>query len=304
MFREWGDPYDFMATKVYGRVVDRKHVAADKNPGQVGKIVVLGAGYQMGAWKLQGSVRVGFMGMKGILFGQEYVDQLGVNVEAFLYQRSYKKGFATAREEADACKPLNVSTEDHYMHCAVTKFLIDKFRAENDKVVLLWREAQNALELILSGKYGVQVGDKGLVHTCEEGFVLPNGMKIRYYGLRKSSDGKSYKYLANARKKEWTNIYGGKVVENGTQALSRIILSDQMLRISRNLKEGYVLRHNEVAKVVSSTHDEAIVIVPERYASDCLYMMGEEMRTPPGWCKDLPLKSSGGFARSYGACEK
>lgn len=438
MFRKGGDPYDFMATKIYGRVVDRKHVAADKNPGQVGKIVVLGAGFQMGAWKLQGNVRVGFMGMPGILFGQEYVDQLGVNVEAFLYQRSYKKGFATAREEADACKPLNVSAEDHYMHCAVTKFLIDKFRAENDKVVLLWREAQNALELILSGKYGVQVGDKALVHTCEEGFVLPNGMKIRYYGLRKSSDGKSYKYLANARKKEWTNIYGGKEVENciaaGTkvltdsgwkniedvsiydlvhdgvdfvhhgrvvgkgeqgcvsinrvymtpdhevlaltgwvtagkiqssqhylwfssptmddiegiplrcdpgrfralerkevydiincgplsrfvvlgdsgpfivhncvQALSRIVLSDQMLRISRNLKEGYVLRHNEVAKVVSSTHDEAIVIVPERYASDCLYMMGEEMRTPPNWCKDIPLKSSGGFARSYGACEK
>lgn len=440
MFREGGDPYNFMATKIYGRVVDRKHVAADKNPGQVGKIVVLGAGFQMGAWKLQGSVRVGFMGMPGILFGQEYVDQLGVNVEAFLYQRSYKKGFATAREEADACKPLNIIAEDHYMHCAVTKFLIDKFRAENDKVVLLWREAQDALELILSGKYGVQVGDKGLVHTCEEGFILPNGMKIRYYGLRKSSDGKSYKYLANARKKEWTNIYGGKEVENciaaGTkvltdsgwkniedvsiydlvhdgidfvhhggvvgkgeqrcapinrvfmtldhkvlttegwvpageiyavkpdplfiraspcvggidsvllrgernrrnvlklkevydimncgplsrfvvlgdsgpfivhncvQALSRIILSDQMLRISRNFKEGYVLRKNEVARVVSSTHDEAISIVPERYASDCLYMMGEEMRTPPGWCKDIPLKSSGGFARSYGACEK
>ena len=97
---------------------------------------------------------------------------------------------------------------------------------------------------------------------------------------------------------------GPFVVHNCVQALSRIILSDQMLRISRNLKEGYVLRHKEVAKVVSSTHDEAIVIVPERYASDCLYMMGEEMRTPPDWCKDLPLKSSGGFARSYGACEK
>ena len=303
MFRAGGDPYDFMAGKVYGRKVDRKHVPEDKNPGQVGKIVVLGAGYQMGAWKLQENIRVGFMGMPGFLFGQDYVDQLGVDVEAFCFQKSYKKGFRYAKDEAEACKPMNVSLMDHLTHCAVTKFLIDTFRRENGSVVALWKEAQASLDLIIAGSKDVQVGARGLVFTCEEGLVLPNGMKLRYNKLRKTSDGRGYKYLANVRKKEWTNIYGGKVVENGDQALSRIIISDQLLRVQNNLN-GYDRRQGEVFKAASTTHDEIICLVPERVANDCLDMMGREMRIPPKWCPDIPLKSSGGFAFRYGECEK
>ena len=56
--------------------------------------------------------------------------------------------------------------------------------------------------------------------------------------------------------------------------------------------------------MVSSTHDEIISVVPYRYAEQCLEMMNVEMRTPPAWCADLPLKSSGGYAVSYGECEK
>ena len=303
MFRQGGDPYDFMAAKIYNRPVDRKHVEADKNPGQVGKIIVLGAGYQMGAWKLQENVRVGFMGMKGFLFDQTYVDQLGVDVEAFMYQRAYKPGFSFNYEVAEACRPMNVSSEAHLTHCAVTKHLIDTFRRENPQVVALWKECQEALKLILAG-VEAPVGANGLISTCAEGFLLPNGMKIRYDRLRLSSDGKEYKYLANVRKKEWTKIYAGKAVENLVQALARIVvLSDQKLRVIDRLRD-YPLRKGEVAKVVSSTHDEIISVVPYRYAEDCLSMMNEEMRRAPAWCPDLPLKSSGGYAVSYGECEK
>lgn len=303
MFRQGGDPYDFMASKIYNRPVDRKRVEADKNPGQVGKIIVLGAGYQMGAWKLQENVRVGFMGMKGFLFDQTYVDQLGVDIETFMYQRAYKPGFSFNYEVAEACRPMNVSSEAHLTHCAVTKHLIDTFRRENPQVVALWKECQEALKLILAG-VEAPVGANGLISTCAEGFLLPNGMKIRYDRLRLSSDGKEYKYLANVRKKEWTKIYAGKAVENLVQALARIVvLSDQKLRVIDRLRD-YPLRKGEVAKVVSSTHDEIISVVPYRYAEDCLSMMNEEMRRAPAWCPDLPLKSSGGYAVSYGECEK
>ena len=302
MFRKGGDPYNFMATKIYGFEVDRKHNPAHKNHGQVGKIVVLGSGYQMGAWKLQENVRVGFMGMPGIIFGQDYVDQLGVDVESFKYQKSYLKGFKYAYEQAEACKPLNVSLEDHITHCAVTKHLIDVYRRENPKVVALWKSCLFALDLILANVEGAQVGERGLIFTHPDGLVLPNGMKIRYSHIRKGSKG-DFKYLANARKKEWTKIYGGKCCENIVQALSRLIISDQMLRVQNTLS-GYSLRGSEVAKVASSTHDEIICVVPERYADECLQMMGDEMKTPPKWCADIPLKSSGGYARSYGECEK
>lgn len=47
------DVYSKMASKIYGRHVDRKKNPEDKDAGFVGKTVVLGAGYQTGAGKLQ-----------------------------------------------------------------------------------------------------------------------------------------------------------------------------------------------------------------------------------------------------------
>lgn len=303
MFRSGGDPYNFMATKIYGYEIDRKDNPEHKKPGQVGKIVVLGCGYQMGAWKLQENVRVGFMGMPGFLFDQSYADQLGVDVGAFKYQKSYKPGFSSAAEQAEACRPLNVSSEDHLMHCAVTKHLVDVFRGGNDKVVGLWTACRNALPYMISGG-NLALGVNNLVVATAEGLRLPNGMSIRYHGLRQSSSNdREYKYLSNKRKKEWTKLYGGKMTENGTQALSRLVISDQLLTFLPYLK-SYSLRKNEVAEVVSSTHDELIAVVPERYADDCLSTMKQVMATPPPWCPDLPLKSSGGYAVSYGDCEK
>ena len=34
--------------------------------------------------------------------------------------------------------------------------------------------------------------------------------------------------------KDWTNIYGGKVTENIVQALARIVISEQMIRVSKH----------------------------------------------------------------------
>ena len=60
------DVYSIMATKLYGRLVDRKRVEIgadgvefnpDKTEGQVGKTVVLGAGYGVGHVKLQGFLK-------------------------------------------------------------------------------------------------------------------------------------------------------------------------------------------------------------------------------------------------------
>lgn len=60
------DVYSIMATKLYGRPVDRKRVEIgadgvefnpDKTEGQVGKTVVLGAGYGVGHVKLQGFLK-------------------------------------------------------------------------------------------------------------------------------------------------------------------------------------------------------------------------------------------------------
>jgi len=266
-----------------------------------GPLIVHNCGYQMGWAKFQESIRVGFMGMPGILFDQSYVDQLGVNVEGFRYQRSYRKGHQVCESQALAMKPLNLTDEEQVRHCAVTKHLIDTFRSSNDKVIELWGAAKNSLTFMLAGMNS-PVGARPLVTATAEGYLLPNGMKIRYSKLRKNDAGE-FKYLANVRKKEWTKLYAGKAVENVVQSLSRLVISEQKLNIISALKT-FSLRKGEVLKVVTSTHDEIVVVAPERLAEGCLEMMRVEMATSPAWCADLPLKSSGGYARSYGDCEK
>ena len=301
LFRAGGDPYNRQASKIFGYEVNRK----DPNfwlEGIVGKSSTLGNGYGMGWSKFQESLRVGFMGAPPLLFDAVAASKLGADIDVFCFTKSYKKGYATLRDEAMASRTLNVSEEAHLWHCAAVKQIVDKYRESNDAIVKFWKEAGNALAAIVEGEV-ITVGKRDMVHTCKEGFLLPNGMKIRYNKLRKNEAGE-YRYLANVRKKEWSYIYGGKAVENIIQALSRIVLTDQMLKMQGWLKTEKRKDSRKYYQVVTSTYDEVVCCVPEYRAEECMSMMKNEMATAPAWCADLPLKSSGGWAKSYGECEK
>ncbi len=221
VFRDGGDPYNRQASKIFGYTVDRK-LDQFWLEGLVGKSSTLGNGYGMGWSKFQESLRVGFMGAPPLLFNQEAAQKLGADIDAFCYQRSYKKGFAHLRDEALTMKPLNVGETEHLWHCAAVKMIVDKYRESNAAIVAGWKEAGWALHAIEQGQE-IPVGQRGLVSTCKEGFLLPNGMKIRYNKLRSNEKGE-FRYLSNVRKKEWSYIYGGKAVENciagGTQVLT------------------------------------------------------------------------------------
>jgi hypothetical protein len=59
---ESGDPYSVLASKFFGRHVDRKKNKDDKAAGHVGKVGELGLGYGMGPPKLKNTLRQGAMG--------------------------------------------------------------------------------------------------------------------------------------------------------------------------------------------------------------------------------------------------
>lgn len=301
LFRADGDPYNRQASLIYGYEVDRKKDEFQLE-GMAGKASVLGCGYGMGWSKFQESLRIGFMGMPSILFTQEQALKLGADVDVFRYGKSYKKDFAYLGDEALAMKPLNVSAEDHLWHCAAVKKIVDGFRQSNWAIKAGWKEAGEALYAILRGEE-VTVGKRNMIYTCRQGFRLPNGMAIQYNKLRVDKS-RRFHYCKNDQRKEWVDLYGGKAVENIVQALSRIVLSDQMARVNHRLKARAAEVGGGIYKVCSSTHDEIIVCVPAAQAEWCLEMMGEEMKVAPDWCHDLPLKSSGGYAVNYGDCEK
>jgi DNA polymerase len=82
-------------------------------------------------------------------------------------------------------------------------------------------------------------------------------------------------------------LYGGKLTENVVQALARIVMSDAMLRIDRELP------------VVMHVHDEIAVLAPESQAQETLDFMIAEMTKAPSWCPTIPLAAEGGYDQIY-----
>ena len=85
-------------------------------------------------------------------------------------------------------------------------------------------------------------------------------------------------------------IYGGKVIENVCQALARIVIGEQLLRVA----ERY--------KVVMTVHDAIGCIAPISEVKEAMTYVEDSMKLRPEWALDLPLDCEGGYANSYGEC--
>lgn len=177
--------------------------------------------------------------------------------------------------------------------------VVQVYRSAHPAVTTLWKRAEDALKWIQKGVDGVDIDPAGVLKTCKEGILLPNGMKIRYpelqfkpkvYGVDDPQAGWTF-WNGKAREK----IYGGKVVENAVQSLARIVVMDQtMLIVKRFKKLGPQYR------VVLSVHDEAVSVVPTDDAIEELEYMNWAFRQSPAWMPGLPLFSEGGIGDRYG----
>jgi DNA polymerase len=152
-------------------------------------------------------------------------------------------------------------------------------------VVKLWKRCDEIIPLIAKGSVGVKVDYRGVVTTCEEGLLLPNGLVIKYQDLKHEDDEWTY-WDGRARQK----LYGAKMVENIIQALARIIVMEQTLMVPRRL--------------VLSVHDEGVWVTREDKAEKVKAEAEKALRTPLWWCTDLPLNCEVGFHKSYGKAKK
>jgi DNA polymerase len=168
------------------------------------------------------------------------------------------------------------------------KRIVDLYRTTNDKIVRLWRDCDQALKNI-SGWTGEMkeyfLGEHKAVRVNNNGILLPNGLYIRYPNLRLVEDKMTYDSRKGA-----VSIWGGAVVENVVQALARIIVGEQMLR----LRERY--------RPVLTVHDAAVIVAPTDEVQDALAFIKQVMSTPPDWCSDLPVSCEAKFGLSYGDC--
>lgn len=235
-FATGGDVYKRMASQIYGVAVDD----VSKAQRQVGKTVILGAGYGVGHVKLQAFLKT----------------QAGVDVDL---------------DEA--------------------KRIIDIYRNANDRISGLWRRAQKSIEYMERGDR-LLFGRPGVldVDPTVPGVVLPNGLMIRYDGLRAEQNDRGYEYEYKTRN-GMNRIYGGKCIENVCQALARCIIGEQMIKIAKR------------QRVVLTVHDSIVTCVPEDTTDTARAYVEECMRWTPDWADGLPVDCESGVGSSYGACE-
>lgn len=170
--------------------------------------------------------------------------------------------------------------------------LVKVYREVNDKVIKLWEECDRALKDMATWTPSMKPYYLGR-HKCLEvsgfGIKLPNGLYISYPNLRTEKvDGKT-KFVYKSRRGDVT-IWGGSVVENVVQALARIIVGEQMLKI------------NEKYRPVLTVHDAVVNVVPKEEIDNAMTYITDIMSTPPTWAESLPVACEAKYGESYGDC--
>ena len=162
--------------------------------------------------------------------------------------------------------------------------IVDLYRSANSRITEYWKRCQNACTAMQNKSANFAFGP--LIIKYQK-IKLPNGMYLRYPDLR--TEGRETVYGSGRHK---TKIYGGKLCENITQALARIVVTDQMLAADEYL--------NTVGgRIVLQVHDELVGIAPQTDPEQTINKMYDIMRTPPAWAPTLPLDAEGGYADNY-----
>ena len=166
--------------------------------------------------------------------------------------------------------------------------LVKQWRGANPNIVELWHEMDNAF------KVGDQsVGDH--MYVLKDGadryLQLPSGRAIGYHDLRarwKQTNFGRRRVVSFADPKKHparVDTYGGKLVENVTQAVARDILAEALVRLHRAGKQ-----------VVAHVHDEIVV---EGASPTSVAEITDIMTVQPTWAKGLPLSAEGYTCARY-----
>lgn len=168
--------------------------------------------------------------------------------------------------------------------------LVDVWRRANPRIVRLWQQTSDVVDS--GGRIGahVRVSRDG----ANMALHLPSGRAIHYHDLRwdryvvidpktkKKIFKEGWRYADPKRGGARIGSYGGRLIENATQAIARDILAEALVRLE---DAGY--------RVVGHVHDEVIV------ESDQLADITRIMTQVPAWATGLPLDGEGFLCDRY-----
>lgn len=291
IFNAGGDPYAAFGAQMFNIPGLTKESHPDLR--QSAKSALLGCGYGLGWASFSAQLLVGFLGAPPVRYGKEFAKKLGVDSE-YIYK---------FLENADNLKklediPHTCTTQELLIHCVAAKKIIDIYRATAYPVTSFWQMCEGLIQTAL-------YGGKEYTHKCvtfkKEEIVLPSGMSLLYPNLRREpeldADGKKVlgkkgdvvmNWVYGEEGKKPTKLYAGKVTNNVTQAVARVVMTDGMLRVNKRYP------------VKGTVHDELIAVAPQEEAKEATDWVLEQMTITPSYMPGIPLGADGGHHRRYG----
>jgi len=278
VFRSGGDPYASFGAQMFNIPGLTKESHPDLR--QSAKSALLGAGYGLGWASFASQLMTGFLGAKPVRYDMPFAKKLGVDGA---YARNFAKWINNEKRLLDI--PRTCSLNDLLTHALAAKAIIDTYRKTAHPVVSFWQMCEGLIETAL-------YEGKEHTHKCltfvKEAIILPNGMRIHYPHLRFELDEENRKQWVYGLDKDTTKLYAGKVTNNVTQAIARIVMTDGMLRVHKRYP------------VKGSVHDELICVVPDEEVVDAKTWVLAQMTMEPSYLPGIPLAADGGAHRRYG----
>ena len=163
--------------------------------------------------------------------------------------------------------------------------IVDAWRAANDRVVDYWWAVDSAAKDVIRTGQPIDVGHVTLsMRAGALRIELPSGRALSYPGAAMGTNrfGKPsmvFKGIHLNQKFQHEETYGGKLVENITQAVARDLLAHALGVLER---AGH--------RVVMHVHDEAVIEAPPETSVDEIC---ELMADAPAWARGLPMTADG-----------
>jgi hypothetical protein len=163
--------------------------------------------------------------------------------------------------------------------------VVNTYRRTYPEIPQTWKALGNLINIGLAGGNEVEFGP---VRFKKNEIVLPSGLSLYYHDLYMADDQWLYTFGGKIKR-----LYGGKLMENISQALARIVIMDAMVRVRRRLAKFGI-------HLTLQVHDELVYVVRADAAELVRQIVLEEMNRRPSWAPDLPLASEAGIGPNYG----
>lgn len=312
VFRSGKCIYMDMATSIYGYPVTDKKRQADER--QMGKQAILGLGFGMGFVTFLLTCR-----KYGITFTRQQArkivgsrwSELEDYMERYFFPERALPQSADARELAAARKngsarrrrlqKAELELKDVVHELILMKHIVDAYRAKYPMIVQMWQDVEDAaVAAIRSPGRRVESRLGRCTFVVEKRFLkcyLPSGRALYYCDPRlvnrKTPWGDDKPVIlfmgVDPFTKQWSvqDTYGGKLVENITQATARDLMAEAMVAADES----------GVYDVILSVHDELIAEVDEGLGT--VEEFEELMARTPRWADGCPVKAEGWRGKRY-----